>query len=406
MAFLENSMGLFSDPETTVGVSSDPLDRLNSFADPVKTENRIRELAFNPDVQLDGNNNFVNGAFVKDAKTIGKKLGSVDFSMKYAPGTVEDNGDLTFTHKNPYTKYFASSGFRCIPVYDKAGTTNDINAYQYPAKYVYYPTIASYENTITIDVLERDPNPTKDALYAEMSGSMGNIVISADATGEPWTMAANYVGGVDDVYEVPSASVPNLQFDPDDLVKSTADSYLNTTYILRNKRTQEEITGLCTKGLTIDPGVQRSVRECQQGNSGIKSYFISDMVPVCSFSIELPQLADWDYWSALTDEELFEIEIRDRYKNESGEIVLAYLMPSAQLVGAPIVTDELLRRLDLSWELMGNEDKLIPDVKYNDILGVEQTWDGSEMSEFDKYEASFYMVLSEIPLGYTPTPVI
>ena len=402
MGYLTNAMGLFSDVETVTGTTSDPLDKANAFADPVKQDVRVRELSISVDVAKDDENSkYLTGDFTGDESIIGMTTSTIDLSIKFAPGQVT-SGASDYSHDLKYGKYLDSCGLKEVQVFDDVVTSA---AYQYGIKHLYYPTIAQYEETMTIDVVERDPGAGKDGIAYESIGCYGDMSLAADTVGAPVTMSFNFMGGLEDVYEVPAVAIPNLAFDDDGVMKTVADKFLNTTFKITDLETDVELAGVCVSTLTFAQGNQRTLRDCSSSESGVKAYANTGMQPRLSFSPELTSLSDWDYYKALTEERFYKIEITSKYKSADGDEALQIFIPKAQLINSNITDDENFRRNELEWRPLRNVDKEYPVVTYQDsTTGADIIWDGAEMTDAQKAEAMYYIVFSEVPVGYIPLP--
>lgn len=342
------------------------------------------------------------GNIATDVLTVTQVNGE-PFDTLSATITIDTVENIAYQHNLNYDKYLATSGLKEVKLFDNSVSESD---YQYPVKHLFFPSIQQYENTLSMGIVQKDPKPGRDGIFADMKGSIGDITLTADTVGAPFTMAFNYNNGVEEVDDIPAAQMGNFLFDDDSVMRTVADKLLNTTIKVKDIELDAYVTGeFCVSSLSFAQGNQRVMRDCQADASGIKSYAITGMQPRVEIDPELVSLSDFDYWQALTEERFYQLEIESKYNSPTGEVVLQMFIPRAQLINSEIGTDEGFRRNAMTWRPLRNIDKTIPVVTYqNATTGADITWDGSDLTDAEKAEAMYYWVFSEIPKGFTPTP--
>ena len=230
MSYLDTSRGMFTKEETTAGTSSDPLDRDNSYANPEKQDVRIRELSVSIENQKDDESSkYLTGDFTGDEAIPGISSGTLDYTIKVAPAeSYEDPQSAgTYIHKLNYDKYLKNSSLREVVFYDTGGAAS-LGAYEYLAQRVYYPTIERTEATYTNTVVDKG-SVTQDGIAYEFTGCMSNFTLSAESVGAPFMLEMSTQGAVGSVFSVPAVDMPNLAFDDTNVMKTVADTFLNTT---------------------------------------------------------------------------------------------------------------------------------------------------------------------------------
>ena len=395
MGFRTTSRQLFSKLESPAGTSADPLDKANSYASPTLQDVRIRNVS--PDVENakdDENSKYFNGDFTGDEAIAGISSGTLDFGIKFAPG--ELGGSVgAYTHKLNYDKYLKHASLSELVLYDTANAAT-LADYAYGVQRVYIPTVEASLNTMTHTVVDKDNDPTKNGNATELVGCMADLSIVADTVGAPFTFTFAAQGGADK-FSVPAANLPSLVFDDSNVMKTVADKYLNTTITVTDLETDASTT-FCSKSFNHASGNQISQTDCQDTESGILYFENTAMQPRVNLMPRLIPLSEYDYWQGMTEERFYRIKVESKYKNADGEVVLQLFYPRCQILQSSITDEETKLYNELIFRPIRNIDKEIPVVKYLDNTdGVtEITWDGTGLTDAQKAEAMWYMVIGEV----------
>ena len=121
------------------------------------------------------------------------------------------------------------------------------------------------------------------------------------------------------------------------------------------------------------------------------------MEPRLTFDPELIPLSSFDFWAGMTQTRFYRIKIESRYKTATGDKVMQLFIPRAQILSTTISEDENKLYNELVMRPIRNIDKEIPVVTCLDNTdGVtEIAWDGSDLTDAQKAEAMWYLIIGE-----------
>jgi hypothetical protein len=178
-----------------------------------------------------------------------------------------------------------------------------------------------------------------------------------------------------------------------------ASKYLKTVVKITDIAADASIE-VCTNKLELNGGNALSVVECQASASGILYNTITGMEPRLMLNPEMKKLSEFDFFDALTNEKFYRIEITVADKNANGGAAfepLKIVVPRAQMLSAPVTSDNGFLRNDITFRPLGNKESYVPTVTYRaDADGEETEFDftGSSLDGSEN-EATWYMIISE-----------
>jgi hypothetical protein len=396
--FLDRLRVIVAKEETTPGVSADPLDKGDTFANPINADVRISEGNVDIDVELDDeNSSFLSGGVGgKSAPIPGAYVSSGSLSIKMSPGEFREDlpsNPGTFTHKMPYDKYLRSCSLNEAVVWDKVGSPV-IDDYPYAASRVYYPSLESSDNTITITELYK--NVSGEGIADEAVGCMSTLEITAGGTGQPYMM--NYTpGGSGETFKVPQVAADKVIFDAQNGLSLPSDKFQFTSISIKRLIDDVVVSDFCSNAITFAGGQETEDIRCQSG-SGIAHNVNVDFEPRLTINPLLKTLTAFDYWKSVTEAEEFEITVISKYLTATGVQVNQLFIPKATLLPTTVAADGKKIRNELVFRPIQNSEKAYPVVAYFDTAdGITPIiWDGSDLTDDQKLNALFYFIATEI----------
>ena len=398
MSYSMKKRALVTKTETQAGQSSDPLDKAGNYANPAKQDVSLEELSYTREnSKEDENRSILDGTLTGQAAIPGVSTGGLDFKISYNPGeTYPDTVNVgEFIHSYPPARYLQSAGLGEVTIWDEAGAPA-LADYPYGAKRLYYPSLGATANSYTATVLEKSDDGV-DGIANELIGIVNNLVINAESAASSYAMEFSGNGGVDSVFAVPAADLDKFVFEDDDVLKTAIDTYIYTDVYIKDNETGVE-TNFCSRQASLDLGNQITSLPCQIGGSGIKQYNITEFQPRMVLEPELQPLDVLDTWAGVTSTKTYTVRLVSHYKVAAGEISLEMWMPQAQLLSATSSDNDNTLYEELTFRPLKNVDAEIPVVSVLDAAtGLTPViWDGSNMTEFQKKEMMFAIIISEI----------
>jgi hypothetical protein len=183
-----------------------------------------------------------------------------------------------------------------------------------------------------------------------LRGCMGTFNISVGGRGQPFLLGLEYQGSVETVEEVDIADIP--VFDDNASMHIIPDKFLNTTITLTNLSKNNLATTHCVSTLTLDSGNVISEIECQETESGILNYLITDIAPMLTIDPALRNVSEFDAWGSLVDGDVYKVEIQ----SES----IGILVPRAQMTTAEVADANGFMRTSIAFRPLRNINQTLP----------------------------------------------
>lgn len=341
-----------------------PAGTYNTTVETNRPFQRFDSVTFGKTVEIE-DNKFMSGDWGdSEVASTGAKLGTASLGFKMAGG--EYLPGVTATHKLTYKDLLSSVGLECL---EKGTTGSD----QVGGKYHFYPASSQACNSLSLARFFKEACGASTKAYLEsLRGCVGSFNISVGGRGQPFMMGLEYQGSVATVDEVESSAVP--LFDDDSAQHRIPDKFVNTTITLVNRSKANLSTTHCVSTMTLDSGNVISEIECQETDSGVRNYLITDIAPMFTIDPALRTVSEFDAWGSLTDGDIYSI----RVVSSDFEI----LIPRAQMTTADIADANGFQRTTIAFRPLRNIDEVVPTgVLVGDIV--------------NKKEAMFFVTVSE-----------
>ena len=364
MAFLTTSDLFIQQLEVTPGTAIADMETIT-------TNVRVRELEMSLETEKDDESSrYLTGDFAgNDESIIGKKMGTASYGIKLAPGEyIPDPSGLAVGHQLSYKNYFGNAGLNVIEV-DTEVTTNASGLY------AFYPSADKASQTATVARIMRDSDTNK-SMVETLAGAMSNFSINVDGTGSPFLANFETMGRVESVEDVDTSTVAG--FDEANVMRTVADNFLNTEVKITDLSDDSETT-FCLSSLTMESGNELNMRDCQDNEAGIRNYLITLQDPTVEIDPLLRTLADFDYWSGLTSEKRYRVEITSEF--------ITLVMPNAQILNSAIADANGYKRNTLTFRALRNIDEYVP----TELVGNEPA---------DPAQAMYYIMIKESVQDY------
>lgn len=310
------------------------------------TSVRLREMSFSKDVAKDDENSkYLSGDFSgNDESIIGTKEATATYSLKVAPGVYYETtvGSGTYEHMLTYEDYLLNS---CLGKTEVGTATTDNTA----GLYIFYPSVANAEKTITGALLLSDPNAGKTHVQ-ELAGGISNFTLKVDGVGAPFTLDFETKGKLENVYDVDTTAIGG--FNDTGVMRTVADKLLETTVSITDLETDTETTSFCINSMTFSSNNELSKVECQKSESGINNFVVTGMNPSLEIDPLLQTLTDFDYWTGLTEEKFYQVSIKSNF--------VELLIPRAQILTSAVADSNGFQRNTLTFRALRNIDEVVP----------------------------------------------
>jgi len=337
MAFLTSSQLFTFIMESTPG-------QYNPAVSATDVNIRFRDVTFNTTVERDDENSkYQTGTwFGSDESIIGKKLSTASAKIKMAPGEYTPAAITSGApvHKLNYGDLLRNCGLKEIGVGTSA--TDDSAGI-----YIYYPDQSEAQSTASYSQIVFD---AESATYqvSPMAGAMSNYTLAAEGVAQPWTLTMDIQGKAENVFNATSGVAKLAE---QDIMRTVSDALRNTTVRLTNLLTTSA-TEVCVTSISCESGNVINQIECSNTESGINSYIITEINPVFTIDPLLKTLADFDWWSSVSTETFYKVEI-------DSEFIHIYI-PRAQINSNSIADANGFLRNTINLRCLINIDNDLP----------------------------------------------
>ena len=293
---------------------------------------RGRELDLSSlDIDFDNESSkFASGDHTHDNAISGSARGSISFGVRACVGyAIHEDTVFTEAHLE-YAKYMQGAGLVEVFTEPTDSVTND-------GTWVYSPSIDADENTVTIELV--DKQSTTYAIGYEFAGAMSTLVIGAESTGAPITAQFDFGGKVSQINEYDGAGNVPIFWDNDtsvDAEKKMSTTFLSTDVIfteLGEAGAEGDSIEFCLDSFSLDTGSGIAEHTCQSDDFGILNNVITTREPMLTIDPLLQSLQEFDFWSAISTEQEYKIEIVRRV--DTGESFRIDI-PRAQIMSPDI----------------------------------------------------------------------
>jgi len=254
---------------------------------------------------------FLNGQLTKDAQTAGIVRGGMTLEANATMGeyTTVDAG-ATYVPKYPMAKALGMAGFKTV-VHEPTGLADSDRGY-----FEIYSTKDSLCETATVglyDIQSCSDTSTMGIEYT-LRGCSSNLVISADEAGMPFKFMYDPQGGVESVTDVAHADLP--AFDEDGANNTRSIPFMNADIIVTPVNFDGSpitptptATKFCVSSFNLD--FQNTIAEiiCASSQYGLTKTAITDQIPKIDVSVLMTSLADFDWWNAQTQQQIYKVDI-------------------------------------------------------------------------------------------------
>jgi hypothetical protein len=310
------------------------------FVPAVATTNvdvRVRELSWTNEVEKDDEaSKYMTGFFFgSDESIIGKKTINAGYNIKLAPGEY-DSTATTGKHKLNYKGLFENCSMASLGV-----ATDDLDLA--PGLWAFWPDQSKAENTMSIARVVYDSESGKYQIF-QGSGAMSNFTINCDGVAAPFTAAFETMAAAQDVIEATTAA----KLDPTKVMRTVGDSLRNTTVKvtdLSDLSSQE----FCISTIAMESGNELNQVECQTSDSGLSHYMVTNVNPTITINPLLKTLTDFDWWTALSNERMYKLEITSKF--------VEIYVPRCQMLNANVADSNGFLRNEITFRPLVNIDE-------------------------------------------------
>lgn len=405
MAFRTNTKQLFSKAESAFGTFANPIDHTitgisATIGTPVKQNVRLMDVEFSIDPESESTT-FLTGTAAQSYDLIGKKPGTLSYSMLIAPGEfIKDTLDAANSHIFEGASYWNSVGCNVEEIKDPLVSKV---LYTYPMKYIVYPTVDAWEKSLSFTGVVKNTSNGK-GYGQDFYGVMSNGVISTAGVGKPVSLKFDAKGGTgDDTYDIAAGAtgMDKIVFDPANIIKTVANKYLDATItITENSGIAPKTITVCTNTFELNMGNEMKEMECQGTASGILGQTIVNAKPTMKFNPFLTSKSDFDWFKGLVNETTYTIEIKFNDKNtadNSAYVPMEIFVPNAQMKSNKMTDDGGIMRVDVEWTLLGNWEKVLPTITYQlDADGTDAPWvPATGPLATRSWEMPFFLIFTE-----------
>ena len=315
----------------------------------VDSDVRVRDLELSTlSVEYDDESSkFYDGTLTHDMAIAGIARGTIDFSIKVAPGEFHyTSGAVLSSNSLPYNKYMKSAGLKetySAPSTSAAGLSDGY--------WLFEPNNSELCSTSTIAIYDTTQCGTAASVEYKLGGAMANsFTLASESAGKPYIMNFSMNGKVVGVSEVLGSSIP--AFNESGSIHTIASKMLNTNITITKLNSDGSdffpavSESFCTNTLSLDAGLALSEIMCQSDSSGLLGYQITGRDERITIDPLLEKISDFDFWSAMTTENPYKLEI----VGQGVEITVPY----GQIITSDGSDDNGLRRLSITMRPLKN----------------------------------------------------
>lgn len=329
MAFLKSSELFTFITETTAG----------TFVPAVSATDvnvRMRELSWTNEVEKDNEaSSYMTGYFFgSDESIIGKQSVGANYTIKVAPG-VYTSGAPT-PHVLTYSPLLENCSMASVSATGNA-----------PGIWAFYPDQSKAEKTMSIARVMYDAESGTSQI-SQGSGAMSNYSLKCDGVATPFMVSFETKAAGQQVIE---ASTGVATLDESKIMRTVADSLRNTTVKITDLSTSAS-QSFCISTMELASGNDLQVVECQDSESGLKNYIVTKVDPSLTINPLLKTLAQFNWWTALTQEKMYKVEIDSEY--------VSIYIPRAQMISANVADANGFMRNEISMRPLVNLDNDYP----------------------------------------------
>jgi len=314
----------------------------NPLAESTRPHIRFAEINVEKTVEMDDSGDFKSGDWGGSmVATAGAKLATITAPFKLSSGEFVT---ATNEHKLPYIDLFESCGLGYKGI-DVAVTDTAPNGL-----HIFYPTDTKACKTKSFaSYLKEACGSAPTSELSKVYGVMANFNIDASGRGSPIMFNYEGQGVVEDVDNVATSAVP--LFDDAKALQIVPSKFLDTTITLTPVDGGNAST-VCVTTMNFNNNAVISEVECQETESGLAGYIITDIDPKLTLDPLHKTKADFDSWGALNSEKVYSVTV------DNPDFMI--YIPRAQMLTATTADANGYMRDSIEWKILRNTDSDIP----------------------------------------------
>lgn len=268
MAFLSKLTAVACKAETVPGTSMALADADNNV--------RIWDLAISSlDVQMDASpSKYATGDFGNGESIPGPQSAKITGTTKFWSDSPTEAA---------WTKL--AKGCGCLTASGAGGWT-------------LYPSKLAVSNSLTFGIYMLEGAAVPSGLHYDFNGCVGNCNIGVAGVGKPYEMKWEFTGGLDDINDITSASIPQLTL----ATYTIPDRFLNGSFTIGG------VSG-CISTMEFNFGNTVAPIECVGAETGYSQYIITEMNPTLTVNPLITRNTTYDPWNDLVTGTIKEIII-------------------------------------------------------------------------------------------------
>lgn len=325
MAYLKSSELLTFITETTAGTFVPAVSATD-------VDVRMRELTWTNEVGKDNEaSSYMIGQFFSSDESVITTLSTgANYTIKVAPG-VYTSGAPT-PHVLTYAPLLTNCSMQTISATGNA-----------PGIWAFYPDQSKAEATMSMARVLYNAESNSYQI-SQSSGNMSNFSIKCDGVATPFMMSFESKGAAQPVIEA-STGVATLA--EDKIMRTVADSLRNTTVTITDLSTSAS-QSLCISSMELSSGNELQFVECQDSENGYKNSIVTKVDPSLTINPLLKTLAQFNWWTALTQEKMYKVEIDSEY--------VSIYIPRAQMLNSNVADANGFMRSEITMRPLVNLD--------------------------------------------------
>ncbi|MCF8012579.1 MAG: hypothetical protein K9L56_15015, partial [Clostridiales bacterium] len=255
MAFLKNSELMNFALEDTSGTYKSDVETINPNV-------RFREVDVSVEVESEDDSRFLSGDWGSaDENLSGAKMGTINYSLKVAPGEFVDETSLDAgdaEHSLNYKELIQNQGMKMV---EKGTTATDTTV----GSYTFFPSKSNASKTMSFArFLTESTASGLNGRVEAFKGGVGSFTLEVDGRGAPFMFNSEVNVAVEKIEDVAEVDIP--EFDDSTVNRTLGDKFLNTTITIEDVTDGTSPIEFCVSSLTLNANSEITEISCQKGN--------------------------------------------------------------------------------------------------------------------------------------------